>query len=222
MISLILFLTLQHRLILYTDLTYGALVNYSPRGYSALAQQSQEICGRVKAGNARMIVNTFKSLDANFLKEFLSKETTLVPVPRSAPLIGDAMWPGKLIADLLINYGYGKEVYPCLVRTKAIKKSSLSFDSGTRPLVTEHYESIGVSRDLRPDPIKITLVDDVITMGRTTYACAQRLKEEFTNAEIKVFTILRTQQKDIDKVFGLFTGTITGYPSGKTWKNDNE
>lgn len=204
--------------------TYGALANYHPRGNSEYAKQSQEICGRVKAGDAKVIVSTFNCLSAQaagFVKDFLDNETTLVPVPRSSPLSSAAtLWPAKVIADLLIEQGYGKEVYPCLVRTQAIRKSSLYYDSESRPSVTEHHNSIGVSPDLRPAPVKITLVDDVITLGRTTSACAQLLKKAFPEAQIRILTIVRTQQKELDELHGPFTGKITCYASGKTWRDD--
>lgn len=203
-------------------LTYGALANYHPRGNSDFAKQSQEICGRIKAGDAKVIVSTFACLKTpgNMLEDFLDSESTLVPVPRSAPLIGNALWPAKVIADLLIEQGYGKEVYPCLVRTTAITKSSLHYDSDSRPLVTEHYKSLGVSPDLRPAPTKITLIDDVMTMGRTTSACAQRLMEAFPEVQIKILTMVRTEQKDLTELYGPFTGKITTYNSGKTWRDD--
>jgi hypothetical protein len=42
-------------------------------------------------------------------------------------------------------------------------------------------------------PTKITLVDDVLTRGRTSYAAARRVHEAFPEAEIRLFAIIRTQ-----------------------------
>jgi hypothetical protein len=57
-------------------------------------------------------------------------------------------------------------------------------------------------------------------MGRTSYACAQRLHEAFPNAEIRVFAVIRTQGLilDVEAIVDPAVGTITGYPSGKTMR----
>ncbi len=42
-------------------------------------------------------------------------------------------------------------------------------------------------------PQRITLIDDVITRGRTSFAAAWRLHEIYPDADIRVFAIIRTQ-----------------------------
>lgn len=42
-------------------------------------------------------------------------------------------------------------------------------------------------------PARITLVDDVLTKGRTAIAAASRLEEAFPQAEIRLLAVIRTQ-----------------------------
>lgn len=84
-------------------------------------------------------------------------------------------------------------------------------------MIHEHVESMQVHADMiKPD--QITIVDDVLTMGRTMIACANLLHEAFPDAEIRAFAMIRTQGfvDNIEKIFDPSTGTITGYPSGKS------
>ena len=69
-------------------------------------------------------------------------------------------------------------------------------------------------------PTQLTLVDDVLNIGRTSYACAQRLSETFPNSEIRVFAVIRTQGliPEIETIVDPSVGTITGYSSGKTMR----
>jgi len=61
-------------------------------------------------------------------------------------------------------------------------------------------------------------VDDVLTMGRTSFACAELLRDVCPDAEIRIFAMIRTQglQEDIERIVDPATGIIIGYPSGKT------
>lgn len=70
-------------------------------------------------------------------------------------------------------------------------------------------------------PSTITLVDDVLTMGRTTYACAQRVHEAFPEAEIRLFALIRTLGlvDDIATIVDPTIGKITGYSSGRTFRD---
>lgn len=47
---------------------------------------------------------------------------------------------------------------------------------------------------------QITLIDDVVTLGRTSYACAQKLHETCPDMKIKLFALMRTKglTPDID------------------------
>lgn len=134
--------------------------------------------------------------DFAHLKPFLENNTTLVPIPRSAPLPDNALWPARVICERFRLGGFARDILPCVARTKAIRKSSSSAGAANRPSVQEQYDSLRVSRDGLFVPERITLVDDVLTLGRTAFACAMRLHEAFPHAEIKLFAVIRTKGFD--------------------------
>ena len=67
-------------------------------------------------------------------------------------------------------------------------------------------------------PTQITLVDDVLTQGRTSYACYQRLREVFPDIEIRVFAIVKSQSfSRVEDIFQPQSGYINYNPNtGKT------
>lgn len=208
---------------LLSRIPYGTFSNYSPRGSAEISQKSRKICGSIKAGRVGTIESALRHLKkpaAAPLEPFLNSRATLVPVPRSAPLVAGSLWPSEVIANILKSGGLGSEVLPCIERVTAVPKSSSS-PASERPLVGAHYESLSVNRELiRPE--QITMVDDVLTMGRTMFACALRLHEVFPDAEIRAFAMIRTQGliDDIENIVDPDTGTITYYEkSGKTHRD---
>ena len=129
----------------------------------------------------------------------------LVPVPGSSPVQG-ADWVGARLAWCLKHVGLAGEVWPILQRRHAVRKSAFAA-AGERPSVLEHYASFVVERTLcgggplgqsnvgcEPPgaSLRLTLIDDVITRGRTLLAAAVRLREAFPGAEIRAFALLRT------------------------------
>lgn len=196
---------------------YGTFANYSPRGLSDLSQKSKNICGRIKSGDGKVIGAAVRALakpEAAVLQPFLNADTVLIPAPRSSPLVPGALWPAREIAMVLAAHGYGKEVMSLLQRTEALRKSSMS-PARDRPMIRDHLRTIRVIPSLLP--LKhITIVDDVLTMGRTTAACALLLQEEFPEVEIRIFAMIRTQGliPEIEEIVDPSTGIIDGDSDG--------
>lgn len=84
-------------------------------------------------------------------------------------------------------------------------------------MVVDHYNSLRVDKELL-EPTEITLIDDVVTAGRTAFACAQRVQEAFPKATIRLFAVMRTQSFDpVPKIVTFGTGRISyNEHSGKT------
>lgn len=132
----------------------------------------------------------------------------LIPVPGSAPT-QRTDWVGERLAWCLRQIGLAAEVWPVLQRRHAVRKSAFAA-AGERPSVFEHYASFAVERAFSGGPfarrslvgeaagsgLRLTLVDDVITRGRTLMAAAGRLREAFPAAEIRAFAVLRTLGRD--------------------------
>lgn len=202
-----------------SEFPYGTFANYSPRGTAEPSHRSKQITDAIKAGRLSQIEEMIPRLSepaCDVLRPFLNAAVTLVPVPRSAPIREDDLWPSRLIADTLRSAGYGGAVEPLIERITAVPKSAFA-KQGERPLVHDHKASLRV-RDSLLAPEQITLVDDVLTMGRTTAACAELLQEAFPGSTIRIFAVMRTLGfvDDIETVFDPVVGTITSHDSGKT------
>ena len=125
----------------------------------------------------------------------MGSRVVLVPVPGSAPAQGTD-WVGERLAWCLREVGLAAEVWPVLRRRHAVRKSAFA-SAGERPSVLEHYASLAVERAASGEVgLKLTLVDDVITRGRTLLAAAGRLREAFPAAEVRAFALLRTLNRD--------------------------
>ena len=124
----------------------------------------------------------------------------LVPVPGSVPL-QRADWVGRRLALCLKEVGLAADVWPVLRRRYAVRKSAFAA-ARERPTVLEHYDSFALEGDFRLAAhkgvcdLRLTLIDDVITRGRTLLAAAGRLRDAFPGAEIRAFTVLRTLAPD--------------------------
>lgn len=216
-----LFLTSPPPLTVLTEILYASFANYSPRGTSELSERSRVQVGHIKAGRPYITKSAIAYFDqpiASVLAPFLNPDATLVPIPRSAPQGKDGIWPAEVIASLLVEADYGKEVVRCLERVSPVKKSSSQYSAQTRPSVKEHYDSLLVKGSI-DQPRQITLIDDVLTLGRTAFACAKRIHEAFPESNVSVFALVRTQGliKDIEKIVDPSTGTVTyNQETGKT------
>ncbi|MER3355868.1 MAG: hypothetical protein RLQ73_18125 [Hoeflea sp. D1-CHI-28] len=204
-----------------SEFTYGTFANYSPRGTSEPSRRSRAITAAIKAGRVSQVERMIPRLAepaAAILTPFLNPNVTLVPVPRSAPIKEDALWPSKVIADILCAAGYGARVETLITRISPVQKSAFAA-ARERPLVHTHIESLRVRFDLL-QPEQITLVDDVLTKGATTAACAELLHEEYPNATIRIFAVMRTLGfvDEIETVFDPCVGRIVSHASGNPYR----
>lgn len=195
-----------------SEIPFAALLVYSPRGQSEISLRSRRVCHGIKRGDTDLLERAVVVLGVSFTETgfgaFLGPDVGLVPAPGSAPHVAGGLWPADVIARALVGAGFGKGVFHLLRRTEAVPKSAFAAP-GERPNAQRHFETIAVERDLG-FPQRLTVVDDVITKGRTLLASAGRLKEAFPHAEVTCFALIRTMglQPEVDRVLHPVTGSI--------------
>ena len=170
---------------------YLTFLRYSPRGESENAQHSRVVMGKYKNADEEHITSLAKRIKEEGKSVFFDN-AILVPVPRSAPQMAGAVYPTKTIVEIFVKNDIGKGASVLLERFKAIAKSSSQYTAATRNKVPDHLNSIKVTPTLIDTPT-IILVDDVLTLGRTSMACALLLKEAYPDKEIKIFCSFRTR-----------------------------
>jgi hypothetical protein len=203
---------------------YAVYLNYSPRGVSQFASDSKIIKGAIKNGNRNLISKIaqriIESEDSSFLGEFLNENRILVPAPRSAQLIEGALWPTKTICEVFVENALGQETLALIHREIPVPKSSAIYNADGRPSVQRHIDSMRIIPSLVNPASNFTVIDDVLTLGRTTYACAHLLKLAYPLADIKIFVIMRTMGlvDDISRLIQPRHGEIQfNTDNGKTW-----
>lgn len=206
------------------DLPYGSLLNYIPKKTYPQAVFSREVVDKVKSGNEKVIGQVIDLIDARPqaapLKDFLTPDSLLIPVPRSSLIKPGSVWPSKIIAEELLKRGYGSMLKPTVERTEPIRKSSNQV-AEDRPTVQEHLKSLGIALPAElTDPKTIILVDDVVTQGSVSVACAELLKQIYPDSEIKLFAIAKTKGFGDDEfnAFEPHVGDVRYFKSGKTFR----
>jgi predicted amidophosphoribosyltransferase len=211
-----------------SQLEFGALLTYTPRGNTPKAQHSKDVMLALKRDQ---FVNTPPILMSEWVAKavqqkmaelpfasFFRQNTILVPVPKSSLMQPNTLWVPERIATALVATGLGKQVASCLIRTKAVPKAASSSPS-ERPTAIQHYESISVQGSLsKPD--EILLVDDIVTRGATLLGAANRLAEAFPQSHIRAFAAMRTisSQNEFENLYAPCTGTIDLYETGDTFR----
>lgn len=190
---------------------YATILQYSPRGKSEKSVKSRTVKDTIKAGRIgqyKKRVSQIITDNQDQLSPFLNKDVTLVPAPRSSITRESDLWPALEICKLLASLELGI-VAPCLIRHQAVRKSHLFYNAEQRPSIAEQYDSMAV-KDYVPTE-NITLIDDVLTMGRTSIAGSSRLAEKFPNATVRLFALIRTMGfvPDIDDILNVQLGTVT-------------
>lgn len=142
------------------------------------------------------------------LGEVLLDAGTLVPVPRSAPHQQGSLWVPELIArELAQNQEVAGVVQPLIRRVKAVPKSGQA-QASLRPTVQVHCDSLEVVPPVEV-PERITLVDDVVTWGRTTIACKRLLEEAFPGVEVRAFALARVVRVSINDTKEMWHPMVT-------------
>lgn len=164
------------------------------------------MCAHLKAADSRWLPGFaariwLEAVARGHFAATFGERVVLVPVPGSAPEKAGS-WVGERLAWCLKELGLAAQVSPLLQRRYAVRKSAFA-PAGERPSVLEHYASFAVERTRLGrmpshdrERLRLTLVDDVITRGRTLLAAADRLREIFPAAEIRAFALLRTLGRD--------------------------
>ena len=198
---------------LVSEVPFGSLLVYSPRGLTEPSVRSRRVVGNIKTGHVPTLELAMERLlehaASSGLDQLLGSGCALVPMPRSAPLLAGALWPGRLIADHLAAAGFGAGVHELLHRTEVVQKSATA-PPGERPNARQHFETMTAEASLL-HPERITLVDDIVTKGNTCLGAASALKDAFPQAEVQVFALVRTLglQPEIERVLEPCVGTVT-------------
>ena len=186
-----------------TEIDFGVLLTYSPRGDTVEEARSRTFKAKLKTDgyleDEEILMTEYiaKGIKNNLEKlpfvDFFKVNPVLVPTPSSSLTKVDTLWVPQRLATALVNYGLGKKVSTCLERTKPIQKSHTS-NPADRAKAHEHFDSMAVQKELS-DPDEILLIDDFITRGATFMGAANRLKEAYPNANIRAFAGIKTISK---------------------------
>lgn len=194
----------------FPALPFASCFAYLPGGRGPVCEEGRLLCGYLKSADRvwlpRLAAQVWLEMAGHgrFAPAFGGR-VVLIPVPGSSSLQGVG-WVGERLAWCLKQVGLAADVWPVLRRRYAVRKSAFAA-AGERPSVLEHYASFAVDRALHgwaTTPrdrlvcealgagLRLTLIDDVITRGRTLLAAAGRVREAFPGAEIRAFALLRT------------------------------
>jgi hypothetical protein len=210
-----------------SQLEFGSLLTYCPRGESEEAINSKDVMLALKGD--RFVVEKPPMLMSEWIANaisihrttlpfgsFFNVDTILIPIPKSTLMRPDTLWVPERIASAIASKGLVKEAVPCLVRKTPVPKSATSPPS-LRPTPEVHYNSMIVQGSLT-DPSEIVLVDDIITRGSTLLGAANRLVEMYPRARIRAFAAMRTisNSSDFNKLIDPCVGSIELRATGDT------
>jgi hypothetical protein len=209
-----------------SQLKFGALLSYAPRGDSPEILHSKDVMIALKKDGfvgqppilmSQWVAQTIQR-DRTTLPfaSFFQPNTILVPTPKSSLMQPNTLWVPERIAAALVKIGLGREVVASLVRINPVRKAASSAPS-ERPIAVDHYESMIVQGRLS-NPEEIVLVDDVVTRGASLLGAANRLADVFPKAHIRAFAAMRTISNplEFEKVHDPCVGTIELRDSGDT------
>jgi len=175
---------------------YFTLLVYCARGNSERAKLSQLMKGKCKNGHPKFTKQLAATIFDRKEDSFFA-DSVLVPVPRSTPLVEGALFPTKIICDILVEKKLGRRVVPCVIRRHRIPKSSGGYTADTRPQLSVHLDSLSVQPEIVVEN-NIIIVDDFLTLGRSTMAVAMKVQEAYPDKTVKIFAAFRTRGNDND------------------------
>jgi predicted amidophosphoribosyltransferase len=179
------------------SLEFASCYVYAPCGACPVSARSRSLCAMIKAPKpslvplyARCVMRQAQRMP--IFAEFFRAIDVLVPVPGSEPSRASREYLPERLADAFVAEGLARSAWTGLCRVSAVPKSATSAP-GRRPTVWAHYDSLSVvpGSDL-PGDVRLLLIDDVVSKGRTLLAAAARLHEVFPRARITAFALLRT------------------------------
>lgn len=185
-----------------SELEFASFLTYCPRGDTTEIKRSQDLVRQLKENKvvgpsgsgaestAHRVARRLRERNESLAQTFLGADAALVPVPRSARLTKDALWPGREIAEALRAQGFGASVLLCLERATAVRKAATARPED-RPKARTHYESLSLVEPLAL-PAKITLIDDVVTRGAQLFGAAWRIWAARPDVEVRAFVVIRT------------------------------
>ena len=196
-----------------SEIAFGSLLTYSPRGTAEVSERSRLVCSKVKSGHPATLLRVGEVLQEHTapngaLAAFFAGDVTLVPMPRSAPLVAGALWPAQRICQAIVQRQIAARTATILKREVAVQKSAWA-PAGARPGVSTHYASMSAEADFEVGE-RIVIVDDVVTKGSTALAAASRIAEIYPDREVAIFALIRTKGlvPDIDQIIEPVSGII--------------
>jgi len=132
-------------------------------------------------------------LGGELLAKFLGPETTLVPMPGHAKMRdAGTHWTARELCKVLVESGVGARWSPLLARVQTVQKSAWATPDERAALTPRrHFESLRVKSELWDLP-RLTVVDDVVTSGKSLLAAVARLQLAYPDAQVRGFALIRT------------------------------
>jgi len=202
-----------------SELPFVAFLRYSSHGITPDSRRTKEWTYAIKDDRALNGLNAIDYTTQRIqetvqqfpcLQSCLGPTVTLVPMPRSSPLVTGALWPASRISQSLVARGLAAQVLACLERHTPIRKSATA-PPGTRPTPQEHHDTTRIQLGLQFHDVKaITLIDDVITKGSTYVGVYPHLRAAFPGIPITLLALVRTMSYgEVDKMLDPVSGTVS-------------
>jgi predicted amidophosphoribosyltransferase len=202
-----------------SELEFGSLLSYSPRGSSEAERNAREVMLHIKYDRyfgkppilmSRFISDLVKKGIGNLpFASFFDDPPILVPVPNSSLMKANTLWVPHRLAMALYENGFGMRVANMLYRKKPLPKAATS-RSKDRPKAVEHCQSLEIQETLAL-PNNLLLIDDVVTRGATLIGAANKLGKAFPGIDIRAFAAMRviSDPKDFQDLYDPRIGRIT-------------